>query len=253
MAASYAIPGVTRAMGLRTVHLRVLPRPEGMAESRAILHMLQGYGKVEMFRNLKYDALPAYNSFLVVFKEEEVARRLARASPLRFTLAHDNLEDGNSNSEDFSSDASNTLNVNTTGTLSSDRMALADSAAAQRLSAQSRASSPRQHRLGDPSQQYQMTINHSTFHHRDHINVNPYNGPFAIDSKSAIQEDLAKRVPHVGLSDVDLKREEKPWSVLRRESSYEGKQRKTLRQMLEASREKTGTDEAPVETPSWRT
>lgn len=237
MATSHSIPGLSRAIGIRAVHLRLVPRPEGMAESRTILQMLQSYGAVEMFKNLKYDALPAPNTMLAIFQSEHAARELLRASPLRFKMSSDSVEDSPEGSRKDSHEA----NQNLAGDMSSDRMALAASAARQT----SAPSAPAFRQTASPTREYQLQINVATMHHRDNINVNPYNGPFAVDKKSAIQEDLAKRVPLLGLSDTNLKKLEKPWRVLLWEREREKKNYKTLRQMMNEGMGK-GRSNSPI-------
>lgn len=269
MSARQTAMRLTRGVGGRAVHLRLFPRPEGISESREILRLLQGYGKVEMFKNLKYDALPTSNTMLAIFQTEEAARALLRSSPLRFNMSrdqvdndivvgsdasHDNstLNSSSSPNQTYDSHAthqypeglnasqssqhaqslSSPLEAALLQSSSSDRDALAETAA-QRISAQSRASLNLSGRSASPqTRKYQLQVNISTMHHRDHLNANPYNGPFVVDSKSAVQQDLAKRVPLIGLSDVNLKKPEKPWRVLLWERAREGKRRNTLRQML---------------------
>lgn len=213
MSGAQSIKGITRTIGTRAVHVQMHPRPEFLSDSREILRLLQSYGKVETFKNLKYDALPAPNTMLVIFQTEEAAQRLLRRSPLRFNMSRDQIDDDSVvESPDTANDSSNPFGRQ-----------------------QQNAASMRRPQPGSAERQIQLQINLSTMHHRDHINANPYNGPFSVDTKSVIQEDLAKRVPTLGLSDVNLKKPEKPWKVLLWEREREKKQRKTLRQMLEAS------------------
>lgn len=218
MAASHTIPELTRAIGARAVHLRLVPRPEGMAESREILRLLQGHGKVEMFKNLKYDAVPTPNTMLAIFQSEDVARQFLHRSPLRFNMSRHHVEE-DSVEENYSASEA----PGTTQSLPNN--------------GRSSAARPAQHSStisNEPeTREYQLQVNIATIHHRDHINVNSYNGPFIVGTKSAVQEDLARQVPLFGLSEVNLQKAEKPWKVVKTERAIEGRERRTLRQMLE--------------------
>ncbi|THX60162.1 hypothetical protein D6D06_01449 [Aureobasidium pullulans] len=176
--ASGALSGLVRPIGNRAVHLRLHPRVETLAESREILRLLQQFGRVDVFRNFKYDALSMPNTMIAMFETEEAAQKLLEASPLRFVMRPE------------------------------------ESAAPQ----------PRH---------YQLQVNASTFHHRDQIDQNAYNGAFKVSTRCLIQEDLVKKVPMPGLSEFTLRKEEKPWRVLQWEKYREDSQTKTLRQLLE--------------------
>lgn len=242
MATSQLIPGLTRGIGKRAVHLRITPRTDSLAQSREILELLRGYGRIEMYRSLKYDTIPAPNTILAIFESEDSAIKLLKSSPLRFTMYEAEPEDDSLN-DDLSDSPSSLLEQEPRQTSTAyldDRNALAQSEAQQasQAAAQPRwaSSSPARRALSSsstppPPRQFQIQANVAFTRHRDNINSNPYNGPFAVDRKSAIQEDLAKRVPLIGLSDLNLKRMEKPWRVLAREVMYEKRDKKTLRQI----------------------
>lgn len=172
-----ALSGLVRPIKSRAVHLRLHPRVETLAESREILRLMQQYGRVEMFRNFKYDALPVANTMIAIFETDEAAQKLLEVSPLRFVM-----------SPEGSGDA--------------------------------------------PQRHYQLQANTSTFHHRDQIDQTAYNASYKISSRCPVQEDLAKNVPMLGLSEFTLRKEEKPWRVLRAEKQTE-ESAKTLRQLLE--------------------
>jgi hypothetical protein len=96
---------------------------------------------------------------------------------------------------------------------------------------------------------YQLQANTSTFHHRDQIDQTVYNGSYQVSGRSLVQEDLAKNVPMVGLSEFTLRKEEKPWRVLRREKERD-ETAKSLRQLLEeepASRNGTAANHVQQE------
>ena len=57
MAASNAAAALKRiasqALAARSVHVKMHPRPGNLTESTEILRVLERYGEIEMFRNLK--------------------------------------------------------------------------------------------------------------------------------------------------------------------------------------------------------
>lgn len=53
MAAISAAIFNARAVAGRAVHIKIHPRPRNITESREILRVLQSYGEVMMFKNLK--------------------------------------------------------------------------------------------------------------------------------------------------------------------------------------------------------
>ncbi|KAH0361657.1 hypothetical protein KCU65_g8557, partial [Aureobasidium melanogenum] len=172
-----ALSGLIRPIKGRAVHLRLHPRVETLAESREILRLMQQYGRVEMFRNFKYDALPVANTMIAIFETDEAAQKLLEVSPLRFVMSPEGSGDGR-------------------------------------------------------QRHYQLQANTSTFHHRDQIDQTVYNGSFRVSGRCPVQEDLARNVPMPGLSEFTLRKEEKPWRVLRWEKQRE-EGAKTLRQLLE--------------------
>ncbi|KAI4799149.1 hypothetical protein E4T44_11881 [Aureobasidium sp. EXF-8845] len=188
------LSGLIRPIGNRAVHLRLHPRIETLAESREILRLMQKYGRVEMFRNFKYDAMPLANNMIAIYETEEAARSLIKVSPLRFVMSPEGSGEGR-------------------------------------------------------QRHYQLQANTSTFHHRDQIDQTVYNGSYQVSGRSLVQEDLAKNVPMVGLSEFTLRKEEKPWRVLRREKERDGTA-KSLRQLLQeepASRNGTAANHVQQE------
>ncbi|KAI4828087.1 hypothetical protein E4T44_09869 [Aureobasidium sp. EXF-8845] len=188
------LSGLIRPIGNRAVHLRLHPRVETLAESREILRLMQKYGRVEMFRNFKYDAMPLANNMIAIYETEEAARSLIKVSPLRFVMGPEGSGEGR-------------------------------------------------------QRHYQLQANTSTFHHRDQIDQTMYNGSYQVSGRSLVQEDLAKNVPMVGLSEFTLRKEEKPWRVLRREKERD-ETAKSLRQLLEeelASRNGTAANHVQQE------
>lgn len=69
------------------VHIKIHPRPRNLAESRQILQVLQEYGRVVMYKHLKYEPeAPAHNSAIAIYQNPSSAKDLIDASPLTFEL-----------------------------------------------------------------------------------------------------------------------------------------------------------------------
>ncbi|MCJ1347984.1 hypothetical protein MMC31_006214 [Peltigera leucophlebia] len=69
------------------VHIKIHPRPRNLAESRQILQVLQEYGRVVMYKHLKYEPeAPAHNSAIAIYQNPSSAKALIDASPLTFEL-----------------------------------------------------------------------------------------------------------------------------------------------------------------------
>ncbi|KAK3620009.1 hypothetical protein LTR56_023647 [Elasticomyces elasticus] len=186
MAASLIRPTTTRA-----VHLRITPRPSNIGESREILRLISQFGEVEYFKNLKYDALSAPNTAIVIFRDEDAAKKCLKKTPIRFRMGR--------------------------------AMPLDES--------QVKATD-------QDSRIFQIQINTARAHFRDLLNSSHFHGAFRIDEKSVAQQDLSKRVPMLGLSDVDWRADEKPWKIVEREKESAGAfkgsgRRKSLQEVFE--------------------
>ncbi|KAI9817190.1 MAG: hypothetical protein M1827_001302 [Pycnora praestabilis] len=86
----------------QTVHIKIHPRPQNLRESRKVLQVLEKFGEVVMFRNLRYYHGvgadygrayaqyeyhgPASNNALAMYKYASSVSELLAASPLRFDL-----------------------------------------------------------------------------------------------------------------------------------------------------------------------
>lgn len=42
-----------RALALRSIHLRIVPRPANLSESREIFRVLQGFGEISTYQSLR--------------------------------------------------------------------------------------------------------------------------------------------------------------------------------------------------------
>jgi hypothetical protein len=85
------------------------------------------------------------------------------------------------------------------------------------------------------SKWFQVTVDRSRVIHQDYVERQPYWKQFS-PMKSMAQEDLAKVVPHIGLSDVSKRpphAHRTPNKVLRVMSEYVEKRMPSLRDMYE--------------------
>lgn len=79
---------LARPLANRGVHLQITPRPSNLGESREILRLLSQFGEIDYYKSLKYDGqgLGLPNIALVVYKDEEGAKKCFRGSPVRFRM-----------------------------------------------------------------------------------------------------------------------------------------------------------------------
>ncbi|WPH05000.1 Hypothetical protein R9X50_00789800 [Acrodontium crateriforme] len=190
---------IVRPVANRAVHLRIHPRPSNIAESREMMRLVAQFGEIEHFKNFKYDPLPAPNSAVVIFKDEEAAQYCLKKSPIRFRLEQE---------QPFGDDA-----------------------------------------LHDKEpRQYQIQARSARIHFRDQLNASRFHGAYAIDTKSAAQQDLAKRVPLIGLSDLGWDKEGKPWRVMEKEKDRESTgatRRKGLQEIWQMGEANAGKRQIP--------
>ncbi|OLN85635.1 hypothetical protein CCHL11_05785 [Colletotrichum chlorophyti] len=77
------LQGLSSKIGPRTIQVTVVPRPTKFAERRAVLHSLQKFAKVEVFRKLdNHDS-----SFISVLSDKSKVKELVKMSPLQYQLA----------------------------------------------------------------------------------------------------------------------------------------------------------------------
>ncbi|KAK4543955.1 hypothetical protein LTR36_004729 [Oleoguttula mirabilis] len=190
MASSLA--SLVRPTANRAVHLRITPRPSNIGESREIMRLISQFGEVEHFKNMKYDALSAPNTTIVIFKDEDAAQSCLKRSPIRFRMGKAPPPTTSTATPGFntssSSPSQSTPNAN----------------------------------APDEARIFHIQTNAARAHFRDQLNMAHYHGHFAVDGKSAAQQDLATRVPILGLSDVNWRAEDKPWKVTRMERERDG-------------------------------
>ncbi len=209
------------------------------------MRLISQFGEIEYFKSLKYDALSAPNAALVIFREEKAARECMKRSPVRFRMGRASAQRRTEVVEDIEAEtADDTPARNTESRQRASRVSVY--APFGLNSNQSRALStsalpdPPANRIrmpfdppppADPprpaeedSRLFQIISNPSKRQFRDHINAGHYYGSFAIDSKMPGQEDLAKKVPFMGLSCVDWKAAERPWRAMAVETRRHGGQ-----------------------------
>lgn len=237
---------LVRPTASRALHLRILPRPSNLGESREILRLLSQFGEIEYFKNLKYDALSAPNTSLVIFKEESAAEACAHKSPIRFRMGKAPAGEQNAPPPPA---ATNTASPSSTSDATPRGAWGAPVGGTQTRAMSTNADSlpiPPQRPITTPFQPppppllesriYQIESNYARAHFRDQINVGHYHGGFALDTKSVSQKELVKTVPVPGLSCVDWRREDRAWRIVRKEKEREAAgphRRKSLREIYE--------------------
>ncbi|KAL8796992.1 MAG: hypothetical protein Q9195_000763 [Heterodermia aff. obscurata] len=230
------------------VHIRVYPRPRNLAESREILRVLEGYGKVVMYKHLK---------------DSSSAEKLIKDSPFRFKIEKKGTEWTFAGSEiegHHTKDITAHSNGDGSPRLEEKRQAIEeekeevastaeaqesqDSDGNQKMSATSKHPGrpigqvlPPKGSLTDPSvlpslapgqqpslssdsasqasqpdgprvRNFQLKIVPSVMNHQVYIERQGYYAEFMPDSKTIMGADLEDRVPLAGLMDCHVKKEE---------------------------------------------
>ena len=71
----------------RSVHLRIVPRPANLSESREIFRLLRRFGELNTYYSLRYQYHnPADNVALAIYRSADAAQQALNASPLTFSL-----------------------------------------------------------------------------------------------------------------------------------------------------------------------
>lgn len=250
---------ISRSTANRAVHLRITPRPSNISDSREILRLVSQFGEVEYYKNLKYDTLSHPSASLVIFRDEQAAQSCLKRSPIRFRLGPApaaDVEDEaypQQHSHNTPTPAAATpqqpnnspLPTNSPKGPTSTPFGLSQS---RSLSTSSLPTAPRPTpalpflstepsphvHTQQPSRIFQLQTNPARTNFRDQIDRAEYHGRFVVDTKSAIQQDLAKRVPTLGLSAWEWRKPEKPDRVVQRMRSGEG--RRSLMEIWEEGR-----------------
>ncbi|KAL5119688.1 hypothetical protein ACEQ8H_002294 [Pleosporales sp. CAS-2024a] len=224
----------------RSVHLRIVPRPANLSESREIFRVLRRFGELTMYKSLKFEYHnPADNIVLAIFRDDKAAQKALDASPIRFALEktldwpdqdhrHHGHHEGEGEGEpDDHLDMTTSSPAPTTTTAAPTAAAAAASGGIDDILRPSMLSTrtaptappparpraqpsmpfePRPRPRHGPEPQtrtkwFQVTVDRSRAVHQDYVERQPFWKYFE-PMKSMAQEHLAKQVPHIGLSDV---------------------------------------------------
>jgi hypothetical protein len=273
----------------RAVHLRITPRPSNISESREILRLVSQFGEVEYYKSLKYDTLSLPNASLVIFRDEQAAEQCLKRSPIRFRLgpaeAEADLEDQQESLHNsYEQEEPQQEQHISTQTTQPTSLAAAKgplsapfgmaSSQTRSLSTHSLPSAPRSppalpflppddlplDDLKAPkSRIFQLQTNRARVNFRDAVDRTEYHGRFAIDGKSSIQQDLAGRVPALGLSCWEWRKGNKPERVVLKMRTQEPS--RSLQEVWEEGRRPEEMEEVGRERPeetrgagqsSWR-
>ncbi|KAE9976903.1 hypothetical protein EG328_002363 [Venturia inaequalis] len=239
-------PGAANA-----VRLILMPSPANLLESREVLRICQSFGEVTTFKHLKYhDLNPAPNAALAVFQRPESAEALIRASPVTFTLEtqsgnfdnEDTLEEGR---DEFSGDIAQNTPSRTDATELHTPNSLLDSGFSTPLEPQTSSkpsSEPHQQRNKRSSstlKDMRCFVEYWRGNQQDFLERSPTWGPFTVHKDNAVQQDLERRVPLVGLSDINVQKREVPLRILRKRQE-EMRERKSWMQIWEEGRRESG-------------
>ncbi|XP_014558347.1 hypothetical protein COCVIDRAFT_36338 [Bipolaris victoriae FI3] len=247
-----------RALAPRSIHIRIIPRPANLSESREIYRVLQKFGELDTFKYLRYEYQnPADNVALAIYRDEMSAQRALDASPLRFALekvvspatTHPTQSSSSQEEEEEGGDLDNYSIEQTQHTKGIDEI-LRPSQLANRswqstpttkpppkptpMPFESQAPSAKQIKQ---SKWFQVTIDRSRTVHQDYIERQPFWKQFS-PMRTIAQEDLAKIVPHLGLSDISKRppnAHRTPFRVLKIMNDYVETKMPTLRGIFEGS------------------
>lgn len=261
---------LARSTANRAVHLRITPRPSNISESREILRLVSQFGEVEYFKNLKYDTLSHPTASLVIFREEKAAQDCLKRSPIRFRLGPAEAEDveeqinpqeharkptsayiaaqkaqSQSNGSPTSGPVSSPFGMSQSRSLSTKSLPDPPRAVPTLPFLQP---NPSPYDKQPTSRIFQLQTNPARINFRDQVDRAEYHGRFHIDTKSAIQQDLARRVPNAGLSCWEWRRPDRPDRVVQNQRRAEV--RKSLVDIWEEGRR--GDEFEGEETLSWR-
>ncbi|KAF2638269.1 hypothetical protein P280DRAFT_405457 [Massarina eburnea CBS 473.64] len=219
----------TALLAQRTVHLRIVPRPSNLSESREIMRVLQRFGPMDLFKHLRYEYHnPMDNVALGIYRMPDSAQQALNATPIRFALEKYNatsemgeaiegemgMEGEDAQDAQYNADATPDSNEQAKDTENLDDMlrpskllnrtisesesppATDNPPASKPLPFETPAKPPK-----SVSKWFQITVDRSRTVHQDYIETQPYWAPFT-PMKSSAQHDLENKVPHWGLSDV---------------------------------------------------
>jgi hypothetical protein len=251
-AASQLLPG-------RSVHLKIVPRPANLSESREIYRVLQRFGELSMYKSLKYEYHnPADNIALAIYRDTASAQRALDASPIRFALekvvehTRDDNDNDSATEPQHKSDQDNgdmeaayyPVNPSKDGIDEILRPSTLSNRTLPTTTPPPKATSPPPMPFDPPeplpnnaippqtrTRWFQVIVDRSRAVHQDYVERQPYWKQFQ-PMKSMAQEDLAKQMPHIGLSDISKRppnQHRTPVKVLKQMSEYVEKAMPSLR------------------------
>ncbi|EAT78522.2 hypothetical protein HBI56_185190 [Parastagonospora nodorum] len=239
-----------KLLASRSVHLRIVPRPANLSESREIFRVLQRFGELSMYKSLRFEYHnPADNIALVIFRDANAAQKALDASPIRFAL--DKVVDPNDEdhllelrSQDNAEDTHETTPATQSGIDEILRPSVLTTRASPPASPPPKPLTPPPMPFESPSappqtrtKWFQVTVDRSRAVHQDYVERQPFWKQFQ-PMKSMAQEDLAKQVPHSGLSDVSkrpMNQHRTPVRVLKTMNEYVEYRMPSLKGMFEGS------------------
>lgn len=239
-----------KLLASRSVHLRIVPRPANLSESREIFRVLQRFGHVSTYKSLRFEYHnPADNIALAIFRDPGDAQKALDASPIRFAL--ERVVDPNDEDhvlELRSQDNPDATLEPKTPTQGGIDQILRPSTLSTRTSPSAwpppKPLSPPPMPFEPPSappqtrtKWFQVTLDRSRAVHQDFVERQPFWKQFQ-PLKSMAQEDLAKQVPHPGLSDVSkrpMEQHRTPYKVLKTMNEYVELQMPSLKGMFKNS------------------
>lgn len=229
-------PSLARSLHGRALHLRIYPRPTTIAQSRAVLHYLSQFGDVEYYKNLKYDRRPSPSptSALIIYRTPESAKECLRKDPIRFGIGRASPSPSSSSSHpssqlpDLLDEDEEEHHHKPKGIRATDPLRPERKFHIPGLSSRTRERVAEDfHASEDEGCVFQINVRVARANFRDQVDQSHFHGGFEINTKTAAQQDLVKKVPLVGLSDLDWT-VEKPWKAISWElkRDHEGERRR---------------------------
>ena len=236
----------------RSVHLRIVPRPANLSESREIFRLLRRFGELNTYYSLKQQYHnPADNVALAIYRTAAAAQQALNASPLTFSLERETrLSDDPGSLDTVAADPGAGANLPPATSVDVSEMTSPGELLHRTTTSSSSSSSgsPAAAKLPTaplpftPSppvptakKWFQITLDRSRVVHADYIERQPLYKAFR-PMKSMAQKDLDKQVPHKGLSDLGRRgpnAHRTPVKVLRSMAAYVEKGMPSLRAMSE--------------------
>ncbi|CAI6339833.1 unnamed protein product [Periconia digitata] len=244
----------TATLAQRAVHLTIVPRPANLAESREVLRVLQRYGPMDMYKHLKHEYFrPMDNVALGIYRDGDAAQRALNASPIRFALEKQNDVPPNQNTSVDMEE----VEYGTPQREGATETGIDDILRPGELLTNTRYKEPPIEPTLDPpskpmpfepsvetpntiSKWFQITVDRSRVVHYDYIEKQFLWGRYT-PMKTIAQEDLVKKVPQKGLSDVGQRPpgvEHRPHRAMRKDQAYADERMPSVRQIWLESEER---------------